>query len=160
MGTVHNQPDIDDVVFSLRQVAKDYGIEKMALAMGTAVGTLYNKLNLNDSSMHHKPTVADLVQITFIAKDTTPIETLARMFRGVFVKLPDMSKLPDEELLELVNRWGAEAGDVHDVMARALADGVVTADEFDEFRDQSYDAIAALLELKARFKTLVIKGKK
>lgn len=79
------------------------------------------------------------------------------MFGGVFVRLPDLSKTTDDDLLQLINQWGAENGDVYEVMARALADLTVTQAEFNEMQQQTHEAIAALLEVKARFGTLVVK---
>ena len=110
-----------DVYAAMRSAALDFGIDELAAKMHTAIGTLYNKLNRNDSSAHHKPTVSDLIQIVFHTGNTAPIAALCRMFGGVFVRLPDLSATPDDDLLQLINQWGAENGDVYEVMARALA---------------------------------------
>ena len=146
-----------DVYQALRGAAMAYGIDELAAKMHTAIGTLYNKLNRNDSSAHHKPTLSDLIQIVFHTGNTAPIAALCRMFGGVFVRLPDLSQTPDQDLLMLINRWGAENGDVYEVMARALADLTVTPAEVDEMQQQTHEAIAALLEVKARFGSLVVK---
>ena len=146
-----------DVYAAMRTAALDFGIDELAAKMHTAIGTLYNKLNRNDSSAHHKPTVSDLIQILYHTKNTAPLSALCLMFGGVFVRLPDLSKTPDDDLLALINRWGSESGDVHEVMSRALADLVVSQAEFDEVQKQTHEAIAALLEVKARFGSLVVK---
>ena len=146
-----------DVYSSLREAVIDFGIDRMASLMNVAVGTLYNKLNLNDSSLHHKPTISDLIQVVYHSRDTAPIAALCAEFGGVFVRLPDLSKTPDEDLLHLINRWGAENGEVHEVMARALSDLTVTPAEVDELRRQVHEAIAALLEVKARFGSFVVR---
>ena len=146
-----------DVYAAMRTAALDFGIDELAAKMHTAIGTLYNKLNRNDSSAHHKPTVSDLIQIVFHTGNTAPIAALCRMFGGVFVRLPDLSKTTDDDLLQLINQWGAENGDVYEVMARALADLTVTQAEFNEMQQQTHEAISALLEVKARFGTLVVK---
>ena len=51
-----------DVYAAMRTAALDFGIDELAAKMHTAIGTLYNKLNRNDSSAHHKPTVSDLLE--------------------------------------------------------------------------------------------------
>lgn len=146
-----------DVYAELRDAVMAFGIDRLAALMHTAMGTLYNKLNRNDSSAHHKPTVSDLIQIVFHTGNTAPIAALCRMFGGAFVRLPDLSATPDDDLLQLINQWGAENGDVYEVMARALADLKVTQTEFNELQQQTHEAIAALLEVKARFGSLVVK---
>lgn len=153
---MNHQNHHDDVFAALRQAANEVSIKRLALLMGVSEGTLYNKLNPNDSSAHHKPTVNDLIQIVSHSDNKAPIEALAALFGGVFFRLPDLSKTPDEELLTLVNQVGARVGGVHDAMAEALADLVVDPHEFKDFQVEVHLTIAAFLQLKARFKTLVV----
>ncbi|AXF86788.1 hypothetical protein DTO96_102544 [Ephemeroptericola cinctiostellae] len=153
MSMTHTQ---DDVFAALRSVADDFGVRKLATLMDVAQGTLHNKLNPNDSSAHHKPTVSDLIQIVSHTANTAPIEALAALFGGVFYRLPDMAHCSDDALLALVNNVGAQVGAVHDVMAAAMADLVVTPAEFKLYQEQTHRTIAAFMELKARFKTLVV----
>ncbi len=153
MSMTHTQ---DDVFAALRGAADDFGIRKLATLMDVAQGTLYNKLNPNDSSAHHKPTVSDLIQIVSHTHNTAPIESLSALFGGVFYRLPSMTHYTNEDLLALVNHAGAQVGAVHDVMAEAMADLVVTPAEFKRFQEQTHRTIAAFMELKARFRTLVV----
>lgn len=149
-----------DVYEVLRQISMSYGVPKLASQMGVSTGTLYNKLNLNDSSQLHKPTLADFTQIVSITHSTAPLQALCMLFSGVFYRLPDVKDFPNEALLEIVNQVHIKSGDVHGVMQNALSDGVVTPDEVKSFDKECQQWLAAILELKARFAELSIQVKK
>lgn len=138
----------------LQKAAMKFGIEKLAERMGANKGTLTNKLNPNPIS-YHKPSLQDFVQVLELTGDLSPLRTLCRGLNGAFFALPDLSRLSDDELLDIVNRVQAEGGDVFRSMARGLADRRVCADDFADFDREWHEWLAAILELRARFRGMV-----
>lgn len=149
----HHPTDVYEI---LREVSMSYGVDRLAVHMGTPKGTLYNKLNLNDSSQQHKPTLADFTQIMAVTKNTEPLQALCALFGGVFYELPDLSRFADDALLEIVNRLHVQGGEAHKVMSDALEDGVITVAEAKAFKEACQQWLAAILELRARFVSLTV----
>lgn len=137
-----------DVFEALRTTVQAFGVGEMAQLMGISAGVLYAKINLHDE--HHKPGLADLIQVMKFSGDTTPLTELCRVFNGVFVSLPDLSHLNDNALLEIVNRINAEGGDVFRVLAKSLEKDGIDHTEQREIDREIDHVIAAYLELRAR----------
>lgn len=147
-----------DVYEELRREARQFGVEKLAAMMGISPGTLYNKLNLNDTTAHHKITLADYIQIITFTRQAGPHRALSTMLGGVFHLLPDMRDKSDEALLDIVNRVHIEGGDVHRALATALAMPTVTREQAALIDRESLQWVAAILELRARVNGMVVDG--
>lgn len=147
-----------DVYEELRRVAREFGVEKLAAMMGVSPGTLYNKLNLNDTTTHHKTTLADYIQIITFTKQASPHQALSAMLGGVFHLLPDMRNKSDEALLDIVNRVHIEGGDVHRALACALAGPAITTAQARVIDVESMQWVAAILELRSRVHGMVSDG--
>ncbi|EEG08210.1 phage regulatory CII family protein [Pseudogulbenkiania ferrooxidans] len=145
-----------DVFEELQQAAHAFGVPKLAGLMKVHKGTLYNKVSLKKPNALHKPTLSDFIQILDYSRNLRPLKALNSLFNCVTYQLPDMSNVSDEALLDLVNQVHVEAGEAHRSMGDALDDGVVTLDEFKTVERDLHDWIAAILELRSRFKGLVI----
>lgn len=141
--------DLDiDVFEALRRTAHDYGVKQLAALMGMPIAVLYNKLNQNGE--HHKPTLADTVQIMHHTGKRDPLIALCRQFDGAFVPLPDLSHLNDNALLEIVNRIHAEGGHVFQALNDALEKDGISTDESRRIDAEVDDWVAAILELRTR----------
>lgn len=145
-----------DVFEQVRTAAYAYGVPRLAAKMGIQPGTLYNKLNNDDSCSHHKITLQDFIQIINITDDFAPLLALAALFDHATYRLPDMSALGDDALLDLVNQVHINGGHSHNVLACALADGRITAEEYQRYAHESQHWLAAILALKNRVKTMVV----
>ncbi|MEN6082808.1 phage regulatory CII family protein [Chromobacterium piscinae] len=144
-----------DVFGALHLSAKAFGITKLAGVMRVSAGVLTNKLA--PVTHHHKATLDDFIQVLRITQDLSPLDALCRLFDSARYQLPRLDNVSDSALLDLVNKVHAEGGDVHRCMNEALADGIVTQDEFNEVDCELMEWIAAIVELRNRFGSLVVK---
>lgn len=128
------------------------GVPAVASKMGIPVGTLYNKLNLHD---HHKLTVQDLLQIITITGDFAPLIALCHTFALVCFAAPDLSRVSDGALLEIINKIGVEGGQFHAAVGKALADGKISAADYRTVSAEALDYMAAIAEAASRFKGMV-----
>lgn len=145
-----------DVFELTRQVAYSYGVVKLAAKMGINAGTLYNKLNTDDSCTHHKLSVQDLIHIIGITGDMTPLAAFAALFDHALYRLPQHNNTADDALLDLVNQTQINAGTAHLAMAEALADGCISPQEFGRIALGCHDWLSAIVTLKCRFKSMVV----
>lgn len=133
----------------LREAALSYGVKRLAGQMNASRTVLYNKLNPNPSTPH-KATLADFINICQLSGATAPMQALAQELGGVFYRLPNLSLLGDDALLDMVNRVHAEGGDVFRVLSAALADGRIDRADLRRWQPEVQDWLAAILELSAR----------
>ncbi len=147
-----------DVYEELRKEARQFGVEKLAAMMGVSPGTLYNKLNLNDTTAHHKITLADYIQIITFTRQAGPHQALSAMLGGVFHLLPNMRDQSDEALLDIINRIHIEGGDVHRELAHAISMPKFTREQAALIDRESLEWVAAILELRARVNGMVSDG--
>ena len=145
-----------DVLEVIRSTSYQYGIDKLAPKMGIQKGTLYNKLNNDDGSAHHKITLQDFIQIITVTGDYTPLLSLCGLLDHAAYKFPDLSSLGDDALLDIVNTVHIEGGQSHKVLADALADGQVTQDECAAFEHQVLMWLSAILALRHRVNDMVV----
>ena len=132
---------------------KDYGVEKLALALRVNAATLQNKANPNCTT--HCPTVKDLEDVTVLTGDSRIADAFARLAGGVFVKTSGFEGVSDTALLDLTTRMGKEFGEVCGELARDLADGNVDAHEVERLTLQVYELNQAGAELVARVRSMV-----
>ena len=145
-----------DVLEVVRTASYQYGVDTLAPKMGIQKGTLYNKLNNDDGSAHHKITLQDFIQIITITGDYKPLLSLCGLLDHAAYKFPDLSNLGDEALLDIVNTVHIEGGQSHKVLADALADGQVTQDECVAFERQVFMWLSAILALRSRVHGMVV----
>lgn len=146
----------NDVFELIRQSAYHYGVPKLAAKMGLAPGTLYNKLNNDDGCSHHKLTLQDFIAILTITGDTTALQGLAGLFDHAVFPLPQMDRLGDDALLDMVNQVYVQGGRAHTVMAEALSDGQVSEGEYCSYDHECQQWLAAIVALRRRFKNMVV----
>lgn len=151
----HPELSDQDMHAALQKAAFNYGVDKLAAEMGLSAGTLYNKLSLNPDCRHYTG-LDEFIHILRHSQNLQPLQVLCRLFGGVFYRLPTLDCVSDSALLDIVNRVHAEGGDVHRAMSDALEDGVVTSDEFRNVDHELMDWIAAIIELRGRFRSLVV----
>lgn len=141
----------EDVFEAFHRVVHDFkeGVPHLAALIGMPAGTLYNKANSNDNS-HHKPTLSDAVVVSALTGDHRVLYAFAATLGEVCYPMPDLTKVSDAALLELITRVGAEGGDFH----RAIYDGLgahrFTRHEFNRVKAEGYQFIAAIAETIAR----------
>lgn len=145
-----------DVLEITRSVAYAYGVPQLAAKMGMQIGTLYNKLNLDESCHHHKLSLQDLIHIMNITGDIRPLAAMAALFNHAVYCLPEQNGLADEALLDLVNKTQINAGVAHLAMAESLADGSVSPQEFARIARDCHEWLSAIIALKCRFKSMVV----
>lgn len=147
---------ITDVFQAFHRVVHDYpeGVEALASRMVVSPGTLYNKANLNESS-HHKPTLGDAVLATLATGDHRILHAFAHTVGEVCFPLPDLSRVSDTALLELVNNIGAEGGDLYRAINEGMAANGYTRREHARVKTEAYEFIAAICEAVARLEGLI-----
>lgn len=144
-----------DVHEAFRAIVHDYDVQKMAAKLGMPAGTLYNKANLNESSVH-KPTLGDSVLVQVIAGDTRVVQAMAYTLGGVFVKLPAPGEVVcDAALLDMVADISIMNGRFHGELKDALADGEISGDEHEKIRQRACDYVSAILATVSRVNSLI-----
>ncbi len=141
---------------SLRSVAYSHGIDRLANVMGLQQGTLYNKLNPNDSSAHHKIALSEFIQIMVTTGKFDPLERLCALMGGAFFPLPNFEDLSDSALLDIVNKVHIHGGQAHKAMHTALDDGMVTMEEAKVCDEAFLKWLSAILELRSRFNGMAV----
>ena len=122
---------------------------------GAERGHAVQQIVLNPDCRHYTG-LDEFIHILRHSQNLQPLQVLCRLFGGVFYRLPTLDCVSDSALLDIVNRVHAEGGDVHRAMSDALEDGVVTSDEFRNVDHELMDWIAAIIELRGRFRSLVV----
>ncbi|MDP3425513.1 MAG: hypothetical protein Q8S32_17365 [Burkholderiaceae bacterium] len=147
---------VTDVFDAFRRVVHDYpkGVEKLASRMAMSPAVLYNKANNNESS-HHKPTLGDAVLASLATGDHRILHAFASTLGEVCIPLPDLSKVSDTALLELITNIGAESGDFHRAIADGMADRLYRRAEHARVKAEAYSFIAAICESVSRLEGLI-----
>jgi hypothetical protein len=143
-----------DVLEAFRATVQDYEVAKMAAKIGVPVGTLYNKINLNETSSH-KPTLGESILVQVVSGDTRIVEAMAHTLGGVFVKLPSLEGVSDAALLEMVAEIHIQSGFFHHEVKKALADNKFTKEEHRDIHRQSLQFITAVLEAVKRIEGMI-----
>lgn len=147
---------ITDVFAAFYRVVHDHpaGVERLAGRMGMSPAVLYNKANINESS-HHKPTLGDAVAVSSLTGDHRILHAFAATLGEVCFPLPDLSRVSDSALLELINNIGAEGGDLYRAINEGLGDRSYTRDEHARVTTEANEFIAAICEAVARLEGLI-----
>jgi hypothetical protein len=144
---------VRDVFDAFYRVTHDHGVERLARSMGMSPGVLWNKANPNESS-HHKPTLADVVQVSVLTGDVRILHALAQTLGYVCTPVPDLSRTSDAALLELVAKVAVEGGQFHAVLCAALNDGGISTAELTRLHAEAFDWIGAIVETLSRCRGL------
>lgn len=139
----------------IRKAAQNYGIRKLAEIMNLQRGTLYNKLNTDDSCTHHKLTLQEFIDIIHITSDYDLLNNLCALFNYSAYKLPNKTEIADEALLDIINSIHISSGRTHKEMADALADGQITTNEYTKFSSQVMNLLSGIVSWQARVKVMV-----
>lgn len=134
--------------------AKGGGVPALARKMGKSPGVLYNKANYNESS-HHKATLDDAVLASIISGDHRILHAFASTLGEVCFPLPSLSNASDAALLELINKIGAEGGDLYRAINDGLSDRQYTRRDHARVKTESYEFIAAICEAVSRLEGLI-----
>jgi hypothetical protein len=157
------EPDIDTLE-AIRRAVYEYvdptdssskGVPAVAKKMGLPAGTLYNKLNYQNEDLRHVPSVPDMVRILGITGDLRILAALNHTFGCVCFPVPDLSKVSDAALLELINRVGAEGGDFHRAINQALAGKVCSAKAIAHVHKEGFEYMGAIVETMARMPGII-----
>ncbi len=104
----------------------------------------------------HEPTLADVSAISRVTGDLRVIEALAAENGAVVVRLPDMSGVADDALLDLVLTSSQEYGEACAALRDALADGEVDRVEFERIEREMLESVRAQIEVLDRVRGLVV----
>lgn len=114
---------------AIHHVVHDFpgGAEALAPRIGRGAQVLRNKVTLSHDGARrsHEPTLADVSAISRVTGDLRVIEALAAENGAVVVRLPDMSGVADDALLDLLLTSSQEYGEACAALRDALADGEV-----------------------------------
>jgi len=143
-----------NVFEAFRQVVLLQDVPALAARMGLRPGTLYNKADAGDDS-HNQPTLRDVVVVTEITGDLRVVEALAETFGRAVFDTTAHANTSDEDLLALLTRMGAEAGEFHAALARGLQERRFTLAALVAVRAEGMDLVAALMTLLHRLEGYV-----
>lgn len=159
--TPSNRPAVaTDVQESVRRLVMAYGAEHLASETGTALGTIYNKVNPHESS-HHKTTLAEAVLWSVLAQRAGTahaadvLHAFARTLNHVAIPMPDLSAVCDAALLELITKVGVEEGEFFAAVNKALTDRKFSRRDHAAIRREAYEAMAAIAEAVSRIEGMV-----
>lgn len=138
---------------AFREVVRTYGVKEMAAQLLMTEGVLQNKCHTDEDS-HHKPTMADVVNVTRVSGDTRILESLDRMFgRAGYEIVP--GPVDDSALMELLCRIGTEKGAMYAALQKGLHDKRFCLDDYRAVKGEAYDVISAVLDFIQRLEGLV-----
>ncbi|OWW18439.1 hypothetical protein AYR66_07565 [Noviherbaspirillum denitrificans] len=128
----------------------------MAKRMGMSVAVLRNKLAPGIKT-HHVNDEEDSLIIEFSqeANVEEPCRALiAKNYRHGLIAfpMPAVQHLSDDDLTHALCRAMKECSDVTASASSALADGRVTAAELDQLEKETQEALAAIVELRERYR--------
>lgn len=138
---------------AFREVVTSFGVQEMAASLLMVPGTLWNKCDADQDS-HHKPTLADVVNVTRVSGDHRILESLDRMFDRAGYPL-ERGPVSDEALLELLCDVGSEHGAMHHALKIGLADGRFTVGDLLAVRAEAFDLISSVQRFVQRLEGLV-----
>ena len=159
--------DWKGALLELQKIVHDYGPKEIADVLGISVNSLYKQVDSNynleinpqdpenpDDKPRYKLGFKTLFRICQIADDFKPVATmLSPMQRGIFV-IPG-SQDTRTGFLELLICADKESGEAFRATLSALIDNKVSRDEASVGIKECDDAITALANLKAKYRTIL-----
>lgn len=152
--------DADEFALAYRDTIKDFkprdgGVQEIATITRTSPTVVYNQANIN--MPNYVPSIKMLRAVLKITKDLRPLQAIAKENGAAVYKLPDLSKVGDEALLEIYTRINIEAGDLAKKLFQALQDGRITTDEARKMDEVAMQLVAVILEFSARVNGMATK---
>lgn len=115
--------------------------DEFAGEIGITEGTLLNKWTfsnkVNDFTLH------EFIQIMELTGDTTPLEYLGHMFDMAVISTNTESSISMEELNRLTDEAQMQSGESFATIKKASKDGIYTAEEIEDMKKESLEAIEA-----------------
>ncbi len=139
----------------IQKTAHSYGVRKIAEQLNLQRGTFYNKLNTDESCIHHKLTLQEFIDIVRITNDKSILISLCGLFNYSAYELPNTTELADEALLDVINSVHISSGQTHRAMAEALEDGRITQEEYVMFSRQVFGLLSGIMSWQARVQAMV-----
>lgn len=144
-----------DVFQAAYRVAHDYpgGAVKLAEKMGINPGTFLNRVNPEQEE--HRLWLANAVQMQVVSGDHRILHAMAATLGEVCFRVPDLSRVSDQALIELLCKVGAEGGDFHRVINLGLHGERFSRAHLAQIRQEGLEFIAAIAETMARMEGLL-----
>lgn len=139
---------------AVHDTVHDFGVEELARLTGQSPAVIYNKVNPNGTTPH-LPTLADALVWQALTKDFRILHAMSQALAHVSIPLPDLTRVSDQALLEIICRACKEGGDFYAAIEHALKDRKVRADEVAKVDTEAYEFIAAVLEAASRMRGMV-----
>jgi len=133
--------------------AKGGGAVKLAEKLLRNPGTFLNQVNPETET--HKLHLETAILMQMASGDHRILHAEAGMLGEVCFKVPDLSHVSDDALLELMCKVGAEGGDFYRVTNQALQKSRFTREEMAKVRHEGLEFIAAIAETMARMEGLI-----
>ncbi|MBD3830592.1 MAG: hypothetical protein IE890_08895 [Arcobacter sp.] len=115
--------------------------EEFASEIGITKGTLENKWTfsnkINDFTIH------ELIQIMELTGDTSPLEYIGHMFDMAVISTNTEKSTTVEELNMLTDEAQMQSGESFATIKKASKDGIYTAEEIEDMKKESLEAIEA-----------------
>ncbi len=130
------------------------GAPALAPLVNMNMGTLLNKANPH--MRDHQLTVRQAIAIQKATEQFLMLYAEARLLRHVCIPLGKFPGASDVELLDLYARYHQELGETAAEIRKALAACKITRRMYNEIEREAFEDAAAMFELLARLKSLVV----
>lgn len=130
------------------------GPQELAPLVNLRYGTLMNKAN--PEMRDHQFTVRQAISIQAAQRKFLMLYAEARLLKHVCVPLGQFPNASDVELLNLYAKYHEEVGQTAKAISDSLADGKITRAEYDKIEQEAFEDAAAMFDLLARIKGLVV----
>lgn len=144
-----------DVFEAAYRTAHDHrpdGAVGMARRLGKTPGTFLNELNPEQEG--HKLGLGTATAMQAFG-DHRILHSMAHTLGEVCFAVPDMSRVSDAALLQLMAKIGQEGGDFYRAFNFALSDGRFTRSDYGNVQREAMEFIAAIAETLARIEGIV-----
>lgn len=133
--------------------AKRGGAVRMAEKLGQNAGTFLNRLN-PETETHHLY-LSTALQMQVVSGDHRILHAMAGTLGEVCFRIPDLSHVSDDALLELICKVGTEGGDFYRVVNESLLQKRFTHAQLAQIKQEGLEFIAAIAETMARMEGLL-----
>lgn len=141
-----------DPVAVLAEVARRYGVEKLARHLGKSASLLYAKLT--ESVENKAPSLREALAISDHADDTALLEAWAVHCGGVFIPLPPATASDDDVLDDMI-ALSESLGRLALELRKSRSDGVIDRREYQRLEASAADIHQKLGMLIASIETQV-----
>lgn len=145
--------DVMHAAYLVAHGFKPDGATGLARKIGAPAGTFLNRVN-PEQDTHFLP-LPMAVAMSIAANDFRILHAFADTCDHLAFPKPDLSKVSDTSLLEMILKRDRELGQFAQALSDALESGDISPAEFARIEQEGYDAAAAQLELIERVRGLV-----